>query len=612
MLRGTEGLTNLPPSRLYHPNSIEDLKTKLLGATDDYVACDTETTGLRWMEDRAFGVAFAWDDQQTFIRNNEFGVENIGRLISDLYKSEKTIIFHNAEFDLHMIRETYGVKEFPNKIIDTLRVAHLLDTAADHTLKGWAERVYGQSATYWESLIDEYKSRYKVKNYAMLPPDILDPYAGHDAHLTKSLAYKFVPQVMVSCGRLFQLEHELIPVILDMEYQGIKLDLDYIGEQRQQLGIKKRELERRLFSTVGKVINPASPKQLADYLYGELGLEIPFRNLGKNVTKKDANGNEIKDADGNEVKVWKEGSPKTDDKALSTLDHPVVEIIKEWRSNNKLDSTYFAPYLKLQHNGRIHPHWNACGPVTGRLSSSNPNAQNVPKEAYVRRMFVPDSEFIAIDWSQIELRMLAHVANESVMKEAIFKEVDLHALTASKIFQKDINDINEKQRAVAKTVNFAIVYGAGQDRLADQIGESTTSEEARIYIDEYWAGYPTANRFKYQLKNKGEDRGYVETIFGRRITLGDKPHAAINYVVQGSSGDLLKIALVRCWKYAKANGGSIRNTIHDEIVFDNLDPQEHVPKLVELMEDFKLSVPVVANPSVSKKSWGDVEEWQLT
>ena len=306
MLRGTEGLTNLPPSRLYHPNSIEDLKTKLLGATDDYVACDTETTGLRWMEDRAFGVAFAWDDQQTFIRNNEFGVENIGRLISDLYKSEKTIIFHNAEFDLHMIRETYGVKEFPNKIIDTLRVAHLLDTAADHTLKGWAERVYGQSATYWESLIDEYKSRYKVKNYAMLPPDILDPYAGHDAHLTKSLAYKFVPQVMVSCGRLFQLEHELIPVILDMEYQGIKLDLDYIGEQRQQLGIKKRELERRLFSTVGKVINPASPKQLADYLYGELGLEIPFRNLGKNVTKKDANGNEIKDADGNEVKVWKE------------------------------------------------------------------------------------------------------------------------------------------------------------------------------------------------------------------------------------------------------------------------------------------------------------------
>ena len=571
---------------------------------DDYVTVDTETTGLRWIGKThlAFGVAFAWDDQQTFIRNTEFGTENIGKFISDLYKSEKTIIMHNAEFDLHMIRETYDVHELPKKIIDTLRVSHLLDTAADHSLKGWGTKVYGSGAGYWEAVIDEYKKKYKITSYEMLPPDILDPYAGHDAFLTKQLAYKFVPQVMVSCGKLLELEHALLPVIMDMEQQGMKLDLDYIGEQRQIQGLKKRELERKLFSTVGKVINPASPKQLADYLYGELKLDIPDRNPGKEIIKKDA--------DGNEVKVWKDGNPKTDDKALSSLDHPVVEIIKEWRTANKVDNTYFAPYQKLQHNGRIHPHWNACGPVTGRLSSSNPNAQNVPKEQYVRRMFIPDSEFIAIDWSQIELRMLAHVADENVMKEAIRSEVDLHALTASKIFSRPIDEVDEKQRAVAKTVNFAIVYGAGQDKLADQIGSGTTSEEAREYIDEYWSGYPTANKFKFRLKNQGEDRGYVETIFGRRITLGEKPHAAFNYVVQGSSGDLLKIALVRCWKYAKANGGSIRNTIHDEIVFDNLDPKEHAPNLVKLMEDFKLSVPVIANPSVSKKSWGDVEEWQ--
>ena len=546
------------------------------------------------MEDRAFGVAFGWDDQQTFIRNTEFGVEEIGQLISDLYKSEKTIIMHNALFDLHMIRETYDVQEFPNAIIDTLIVAHLLDTGADHTLKGWGTKVYGSGASYWEGLIDEYKKKYKVKSYEMLPPEILDPYAGHDAFLTKQLAYRFVPQIMTSYGRLLELEHELLRVILDMEKEGISVDLEYIQGQRQTQGLRKRELERKLFSTIGKVINPGSPKQLADYLYGELGLEIPERNPGKN------------DKDGN----WIEGSPKTDEKALNSLDHPVVELIREWRSVNKVDSTYFKPYMDLQFEGRIHHHWNASGTVTGRLSSSNPNAQNVPKEQYVRRMFVPDSEFIAIDYSQIELRMLAHVASEPVLIEAINNGTDLHALTASNIHKVPIEEVTDKQRAIGKTVNFSIIYGAGQEKLSEQTG--ATVEEAGEFITEYWNSYPSSRKLFYKLKNQGEDQGYVNTIFGRRITVGGKPHSAFNYVIQGSAGDLLKIALVRCWKYAKKNGGSIRNTVHDEIIFDGLDPVVHVPELVKLMEDFKLSVPIIAEASVSSSSWGDVEEWQAT
>ena len=554
------------------------------------------------MEDRAFGVAFAWDDQQTFIRNSEFGTEHIGKLISEIYKSKKTVVMHNAEFDLHMIRETYDVQEFPNHIIDTLRVSHLLDTGADHTLKGWGAKVYGQGASYWEGLIDEYKTKYKIKNYEMLPPEILDPYAGHDAFLTRQLAYRFVPQVMTSYSRLFELEHALLPVILDMEKEGIAIDLDYIQQQRQKQGLRKRELERQLFSTVGKVINPGSPKQLADYLYGELKLEIPDRNPGKEIIKKDA--------DGNEVKSFREGSPKTDDKALSSLDHPIVDLIREWRSVNKVDSTYFAPYMNLQHNGRIHHHWNATGTITGRLSSSNPNAQNVPKEQYVRRMFIPDSEFIAIDWSQIELRMLAHVANESVLINAIEKGTDLHTLTASNLHDVSMEDVTDKQRNIGKTVNFSIIYGAGQEKLSEQTGVSV--EEAGDFKTAYWEAYPACRKLFYTLMRQGEDQGYVSTIFGRRLTVGNQKHSAFNYVIQGSAGDLLKIALVRCWKYAKANGGSIRNTIHDEIVFDNLDPQEHAPNLVKLMEDFKLTVPVIANPSVSKKSWGDVQEWQPT
>jgi len=592
VLRGTETQQTLPASRLCRPKDIDDLRVQILNSVDDYVAIDTETNGLRWQDNRAFGVAFAWDDQQTFIRNTDFGVDDIGALISEIYESDKTVLMHNALFDMHMIRETYDVQGYPNKLIDTLLVAHLLDTGADHTLKGWATRVYGNEVAFWEGLLDEYRKKYKITNYEMLPADILDPYAGYDAYITKQLAYRYVPQVMVSCNRLFELEHELIPVIYDMEKEGVKIDLDYIKQQRRILGLKKRELEKQLFSLVGRVLNPASPKQLADYLYGELGLTISERNEGKD----------------NDEGGWTEGTPKTDEKALNTLDHPVVDIIQEWRKVNKVDSTYFAPYQKLHHEGRIHSHYNAAGTVTGRLSSSNPNGQNVPKEAYVRRMFIPDSQFIAIDWSQIELRMQAHVTKEPALLEAIEEGTDLHALIASNIYKVALDGVVEKQRNVGKTVNFAILYGIGQDALSDQI--DTSSEQAGNLIAEYWKARPVSQRLFWKLRNEGDEKGFVQTIFGRKLTLGSNSRSAFNYVIQGSSGDLLKIALIRCWKYAKANGGSIRNTIHDEIVFDNLDPDTHIPHLVKLMEDFNLQVPIVANASVSDKSWGDVEPWQ--
>jgi len=544
---------------------------------DNYVAVDTETTGLRWTEDHAFGVAFAWDTENTFIRNSKFGEAAIGKLISELYTSDKTVVMHNAEFDLHMIRETYGVQEFPNKIIDTLRVAHILDTAADHTLKGWGDNVYGDIASYWEGLVSEYRKKYKVKSYDLLPTDILDPYAAHDAHLTKCLAYKFVPTVMKSSPMIFKLEHELIPAILDMEKEGLKVDLDYIVQQQQRLKQEQFAIEQKIFGVVGKHMNPASPKMVGEYLYEQQNVPVQYTD---------------------------EGNVSTDNRALSEIDHPVAQLVLDWRTAAKEENTYYSPYIKFERNGRVHPHWNMVGTKSGRMSSSSPNAQNVPKKSEARRMFIPDGMFIDIDYSQIELRMLAHATKEPILVEAFKENADLHRLTASNIFGIGLDDVSDDQRSIGKTLNFAIIYGAGSKRIADTTGVSL--DEGELFRSRYWETYPGVESYNYRLKRQADDTGQVQSIFGRKITVPDS-RAALNYVIQGSAADLMKIALVRCWKYAKENGGSIRNVIHDEILFDNLD-ESHVPKLQEVMENFNLEVATPSDAQISHKSWRDLED----
>jgi len=543
---------------------------------DDYIAVDTETTGLSFKKDHSFGVAFAWDMENCFIRNSDFGEKAIGQLISDLYKSEtKTVVMHNAEFDIHQIRETYGVQEFPNRLIDTLRVSHILDTAADHSLKGWGESVYGNIASYWEGLVAEYRKQYKVKSYDLLPRDILDPYAANDAHLTKCLAYRFVPEVTRSSPTIFKLEHELIPVIVDMEKEGMKIDLDYIVAQQQRLKQEQFAIEQKIFGIVGKHLNPASPKMVGEFLYDQC--KIP-------------------------VQYTEEGNVSTDNKALKEVDHPIAKLVLDWRTVAKEENTYYSPYIKFEHNGRVHPHWNMCGTRSGRMSSSSPNAQNVPKKSEARRMFIPDDMFIDIDYSQIELRMLAHATKEPVLIEAFKNNEDLHRLTASNIFGISLDGVSNSQRDIGKTLNFAIMYGAGSKRIAEET--ETSLAEGEAFRSKYWETYPGVERYNYRLKKQADDTGHVQTIFGRKVSTPDS-RAALNYAIQGSAADLMKIALVRCWKYAKSEGGSIRNVIHDELLFDGLE-ESHIPQLKEMMEDFTLDIECPTEAQISTQSWRDL------
>jgi len=248
--------TQLPSYTKYQFNNFDLLRQSILTSSDPYVAVDTETTGLKWNAgDRAFGVAIAWDNQCIFLRNSEHSIEGIGSLLQELFSSTaKTFLYHNAEFDLHMMRETYGVEPAPN-ILDTLRVSHLHNTNMSHALKDWSAQIFGNTAAYYESIVEEYRSRYNIKDYSRIPPEIMDSYATNDVVLTKSLAEQFVEPVRNNNPSLFDLEMKLIPVVYDMEKTGLKLDIDYTESLQRDMLQKKRVIEDEIYATVGKPLD---------------------------------------------------------------------------------------------------------------------------------------------------------------------------------------------------------------------------------------------------------------------------------------------------------------------------------------------------------------------
>lgn len=577
----------LPTTEFVAPISLQDIYQQVLSSRDSYVALDTETNGLRWMAgDKAFGIALAWDNKAVFLRNDEFGRDNIGRLIRDIFSSPKTILFHNANFDLHIIRVTYGIESPPSKMIDTLIVAHLLDSAADHSLKNWGEREFGSAVSYYEGVVNEYKKRYKIKDYSLLPPSILDPYACQDTVLTKALAFRFVSSAQTQFPKWFEIEHSLVPIILDMERGGIKIDLEYITQFRKKLAAKKYGIEKELFSLIGKILNPASPPQVADYFYTRLRLNIEgeAKNTADDVLKQ----------------------------IVALPDQPmasrVAQLIMDWRESNKTDTTYLEPYIKLHVGGRIHPHFNQMGTITTRFSSSAPNVQNLPRNDEFRRIFLPDSEFIDLDYSQLEYRLFAHAVQEPAMIDAFIQGHDFHAFTASQIYQKDITLIDKKSRDrdIAKNFNFLVIYQGGAERGAKTA--NITIDESAQFLEAYWSLYPRAKRWVRSTINQGTRDGHVYSLLGHRIPLRDRAYAAPNYIVQSTAGGVLKIALARIGPIVKSAGGRIPNTVHDQGLLDDVD-RSIIPLVVEAMEDFKFSVPIVVDVKSSKLNWGSMEEW---
>ena len=572
------------PSYTKSQTDIDVIRQSILQSKDEYVAVDTETTGLSWDAGaRAFGVAIAWDQQCVFLRNDRDGLDNITRLLQAIFESDKTFVYHNAEFDMHMIRESYGV-EPPKKIIDTMRVAHLYHNRMSHSLKDWGEAVFGSVASYHEDVIDDYKRQYRIKDYSRIPSNMMDDYATNDVVLTKTLAELFVPTVKNNNSQLFNLEMNLIPIIYGMEKEGIRLDIERTDNLRKDMILEKRSIEDEIFEIVGKPLEISSSQKLGDYLYGRLGVPV--------------------------AKTTASGRPSTAREDLENINHPigskVVSLVLKWRGLDKFVGTYLEPFLKKQQNGRIHPRWNACGTVTGRLSSSEPNLQNIPKDDRMRGIFIPDNHFYDMDYSQMELRIMAHVSKQRSMIDGFNNNRDLHRMTAANMFNIPFDKVTDKQRSMGKRVNFGVIYCIGPGTLAKNLESSVPA--AKGFLANFWKAYPEIKRYVDNTISKGEKDGEVKTLFGRRLRVDrERPYVAVNYVVQGTAGDCMKISLYRAHKYLKENGGKIRNTVHDQMLFDDID-EKQIPEIHKIMENFSFSMPMSVDVLHSEKSWGDLVE----
>jgi len=572
---------------------IDKLCSDILSSRDDYVAVDTETTGVEWSQGhRAFGVAFSWDDKACFIRNTDFSKEQMRNLIEKIYDSNKTILMHNFEFDTHMIRETYGVQTFPKKYIDTLRVAYVLNTAADHSLKGWSASVFGDGVVKHEEVLDEYKKKYKIKDYSLIPSSILDPYACMDVKLTTALADKFVSRTKDMFW--YDYEHRLIPAIVDIEKNGAKVDVDYLTKLQKS---KKKELYRtheKIFRKVGKAINPASTLDLQRYFFERKSVYLPDREPDDRSVDK---------AFLDSVITYKDEFPEAAE---------VAQLLIDYRKVEKQLSTYIDVYLNKNVDGFIYPNFNACATITGRLSGSKPNIQNIPRAKEIRNIFIPnEGHLYEFDYSQLEYRLAGVASSDPVIMQAYINGIDYHALMASSAYNVPIDEVTEVQRNNGKTLNFMSLYAAGPKSMA--IKMEISIQLATRLLNNYWKELTVLDNYFKNLISTGKNRGYIETLLDRRIPMPyNLSYAAPNYAIQGTGGDIIKVSLIRVWELLKGTNAKIRNTVHDSIMIDGMTDLDAdlVREIVRTMQlfDFKdkygTQMPIVADIKSSPDSWG--------
>jgi DNA polymerase-1 len=401
----------------------------------------------------------------------------------------------------------------------------------------------------------------------------------------------------------------LVPVLVEMEMKGVKLDVEYLGEMSRQLQGQLGDLEREIQEMVGYSFNVNSTQQLSDALFIQLGLS--------------AQG----------VQRTKSGHYSTSADVLETLkgQHPVIERILEQRELAKLKSTYVdaLPQLVNQDTGRVHTSYNQTGTVTGRISSSDPNLQNIPIRTdvgrEVRRAFVAEegSVLLAADYSQVELRILAHISQDPAMLATFARGEDIHTSTAAFLFDVPLDQVDQEMRRVAKTINFGITYGMSGYGMAWRTG--LTQEESDRFISEYFAKYPRVKAYLDETKRKARDVGYVETLLGRRryfpeLQSDSKAHQniraaaqrmAINAPIQGSAADIIKIAMIRLHRALKERGlkSGMTLQVHDELVLEVPEGELDVvaPLVKSIMEGaFHLDAPLKVDMKVGK-NWLEMD-----
>jgi DNA polymerase-1 len=627
------GQPRLEPQLISSPAELEALVERLMAATDaaSPIALDTETTDLNPFKAELVGMGFCWGPGPADLAYLPIGhhppmaedllsaapaappqlplAAVVEALASWLTSPGHPKSLQNAKYD-RLILLRHGLA-LGGVVMDTLLADYLRDANAKHGLDAMAERNFGFTPTSFSELVA------KGANFASVPIEVAALYCGMDVHLTWRLSQLLGQQLQELGGALMpllrQVELPLEPVLAAMEATGIRIDIAYLQELSSELLATLTSLEAQAKGAAGSDFNLASPKQLGELLFVTLGLD-------RKKSRKTKTG-------------W-----STDAAVLEKLeaDHPVVPLVLEHRTLSKLKSTYVdaLPALVEAETGRVHTDFNQAVTATGRLSSSNPNLQNIPIRTVfsrrIRKAFLPQEgwQLISADYSQIELRILTHLSGEEVLVNAYQQGDDVHALTARLLLEKE--DITPDERRLGKTINFGVIYGMGAQRFARETGVSQA--QAKEFLSKYKQRYPKVFAFLELQERLALSQGYVETILGRRRPFPFDPNglgrlrgkdplaidlevarrggleaqqlrAAANAPIQGSSADIIKVAMVQLHHRLESTGLAARLLlqVHDELVLEAapeaLDQVLHLTR--ETMENaVKLSVPLVVETGV--------------
>lgn len=564
--------------------------------TNNFLSLDTETTGTDPISAKLVGLSFSIRENQAFyvpIPQNDEEAQKIVNEFKPIYENEKILkIGQNIKYDL-LVLQNYGV-ELKGKIFDTMIAHYLLQPELHHGMDYLAEVYLNYQTIHIEELIGS-KGK-NQKNMADLPPTAVYEYACEDADVTLKLKNVLEPLLKENdCDRLFwEIEMPLMPVLAYMERNGVCIDREGLKETSRLYTEEMNRIEKEIHELAGTDFNIASPKQVGEVLFDRL----------KIVDKP---------------KKTKTGQYVTSEEVLESLraKHPVVEKILEHRGLKKLLGTYIDALPKLVNpvTGHIHTSFNQTITTTGRLSSSNPNLQNIPvRNEYgkeIRKAFIPEEGclFFSADYSQIELRIMAHLSGDEHMIEAFRNGQDIHAATAAKIFKKSLEEVTKEERSKAKTANFGIIYGITAFGLAERMGVSRT--EAKELIEGYFQTYPKVKEYMNRSIEMAREKGYTETVYHRKCHLRDinshnavvrgyAERNAINSPIQGSAADIIKIAMIRI--YRRFCEEQLRSKmilqVHDELNFSVYpEEKEKVQQIVieEMESAYSMLVPLEAD-----------------
>ncbi len=566
------------------------------------ISFDTETTGTDANLAELVGFSFSYKAHEGFYipvpadRSETLRILELYRPVFENENIEK--IGQNIKYDM-LILKWYGIS-IKGKLFDTMLAHYLIDPDTRHNMDVLSENYLGYSPISITKLIgSKGKSQITMRD---VPVDQVVDYAAEDADITLQLANAFKPKLAeLNANTLAEkIENPLIYVLSDIEKEGVRIDVDALVAYSKDLEVDIRKFEQTVYDKAGVKFNIASPKQLGEVLFDKLQLDP-------------------------KAKKTKTGQYQTGEDVLTALANKsdIVKDILDFRQLQKLKSTYVdaLPLLVNPKTNRVHTSFNQAVAATGRLSSNNPNLQNIPikteRGREVRKAFIPRDDnhiLLSADYSQIELRVIAHISQEANMMEAFINNIDIHTATAARVYGVSIDEVDSTQRRNAKAVNFGIIYGQSAFGLSQNLG--IPRKEAAEIIEQYFEQYPGIKKYMSDTMNFARENGYVETIMGRRRYLRDINSAnqtvrgfaernAINAPIQGSAADMIKIAMIRIQDDIVKRKLQSKMTlqVHDELVFDVLKSEKEEMKelIVEHMKNaIPLSIPVVVEVGEGK------------